>query len=105
MPSAGAAVLQNKPFCDGTHTKVSRSTGPKLPGNEPYLRHPRITRGPELELLDYENLCVHARFCMRAGGIWNLTEHSGITEAKETAIEEACNCPSGRLVMRDTGKR
>ena len=33
--------------------------------------------------------------------IWNLTEKSGIPEAKETAIEEACNCPSGRLVMRD----
>jgi hypothetical protein len=38
---------------------------------------------------------------MRAGGIWNLTERSGIPEAKETAIEEAFNCPSGRLVVRD----
>jgi len=38
---------------------------------------------------------------MRAGGIWNLTEKSGIPEAKKTAIEEACNCPSGRLVIRD----
>jgi CDGSH-type Zn-finger protein len=95
----------NKPFCDGTHAKINFN-GTEAAGNEPYLRHPRIIRGPELELLDYENLCVHARFCMRAGGIWNLTEHSDSKEARNTAIEEACNCPSGRLVIKDqeTGK-
>jgi CDGSH-type Zn-finger protein len=91
---------QNKPFCDGTHVKITFN-GTETAGNEPYLRHPRILRGPELELLDYENLCVHARFCMRAGGIWNLTEKSDIPKARETAIEEACNCPSGRLVLKD----
>jgi CDGSH-type Zn-finger protein len=95
----------NKPFCDGTHAKISFN-GTEAAGNEPYLRHPRRIRGPELELHDYENLCVHARFCMRAGGIWNLTQQSDIPEAKDAAIEEACNCPSGRLVIRDqeTGK-
>jgi CDGSH-type Zn-finger protein len=95
----------NKPFCDGTHAKVSFN-GTETAGNEPYLRHPRRIRGPELELHDYENLCVHARFCMRAGGIWNPTQQSDIPEARETAIEEACNCQSGRLVIRDqeTGK-
>jgi CDGSH-type Zn-finger protein len=96
---------QNKPFCDGSHVKVSFK-GTETAGNELYLRHPRIIPGPELELLDYENLCVHARFCMRAGGIWNLTQQSDIPEAKETAIEETSNCPSGRLVIKDqeTGK-
>jgi len=91
---------ENRPFCDGTHAKV-RFNGTETAGREEYLRHPRITHGPELELADYEGLCVHARFCMRAGGIWNLTEQSNIPEARETAIEEACNCPSGRLVIRD----
>ena len=38
---------------------------------------------------------------MRAGGIWNLTGQSDIPEARATAIDEACNCPSGRLVQRD----
>ena len=96
---------KNKPFCDGMHAKVSFN-GTEAAGKKPYLGHLRIIRGPELELLDYENLCVHARFCMRAGGIWNLTEHSDNKEARETAIEEACNCPSGRLVIKDleTGK-
>jgi CDGSH-type Zn-finger protein len=97
---------QNKPFCDGTHAKINFN-GAETAGNEPYLRHPRVISGPGLELDDYENLCVHARFCMRAGGIWNLTEQSDIPEARDTAIEEACNCPSGRLVIRDkkTGRR
>lgn len=91
---------ENRPFCDGTHTKV-RFNGTETAGDEDYLRYPRVTHGPELELTDYEGLCVHARFCMRAGGIWNLTEQSDIPEARDTAIEEACNCPSGRLVLRD----
>ena len=90
----------NKPFCDGTHAKAGFN-GTEAAGSEPYLRHPRIIQGPELELLDYENLCVHARFCMRAGGIWNLTEQSDDPKSKKTAIEEACNCPSGRLVIKD----
>jgi len=96
---------KNKPFCDGTHAKM-RFDGTETAGNESYLRNPRIIRGPELELLDYENLCVHARFCMRAGGIWNLTEQSDNRAARDTAVEEACNCPSGRLVLydRETGK-
>ena len=91
---------ENRPFCDGTHAKT-RFNGTETARNEPYLSHPEIIRGPELELIDYQGLCVHARFCMRAGGIWNLTEQSGIPEARDTAIEEACNCPSGRLVIRD----
>ncbi|HOX36322.1 MAG TPA: CDGSH iron-sulfur domain-containing protein [Methanoregulaceae archaeon] len=91
---------RNMPFCDGTHAKIAFN-GIETAGGETYLRHPTVIMGPGLELLDHENLCVHARFCMRAGGIWNLTKQSGIREARETAIEEACNCPSGRLVIRD----
>jgi CDGSH-type Zn-finger protein len=91
---------KNKPFCDGSHAKTGFH-GAETAGSEPYLRHPRVIRGPTLALDDIEGLCVHARFCMRAGGIWKLTEHSDNPEARETAIEEACNCPSGRLVIRD----
>ena len=93
------------PFCDGTHEQI-HFNGTETAGSEPYLRHPRKISGTELELDDYENLCVHARFCMRAGGIWGLTERSQNPKARETAIEQACNCPSGRLVIRDraTGK-
>jgi CDGSH-type Zn-finger protein len=91
---------KNKPYCDGTHEKV-HFDGTETAGNEPYLQSPTLIRGPELELTDYEGLCIHARFCMRAGGIWNLTEQSNVPSARDTAVEEACNCPSGRLVLRD----
>ncbi|WP_292365236.1 CDGSH iron-sulfur domain-containing protein [Methanoculleus sp. UBA208] len=82
------------------HAKI-RFDGTETAGDEPYLEKPAVIRGPELELVDYEDLCAHARFCLRAGGIWNLTERSDIPDARDTAIDEACNCPSGRLVLRD----
>ena len=91
---------KNKPFCDGTHASV-HFNGTERSGSEAYLRHPKTVHGPTLDLEDVEDLCTHARFCMRAGGIWNLTRQSDIPEARDIAIEEACNCPSGRLVIRD----
>jgi CDGSH-type Zn-finger protein len=96
---------KNKPFCDGTHVSV-HFKGTEQAGSESYLRYPRKIHGPTLDLDDIEGLCVHARFCMRAGGIWNLTQQSDNPEARETAIEEGCKCPSGRLVLHDrqTGK-
>lgn len=75
--------------------------GPEQEQDQSYLRYPTIIKGSEIDLVDHEGLCVHARFCMRAGGIWNLTEHSDDPDAKATAIEEAFNCPSGRLIVRD----
>ena len=93
---------KNKPFCDGTHAHVPFE-GFEIAGDEYYLLHPAITKGPDLELLDYKGLCVHARFCKRAGGVWNLTKHSDNPDAKDTAIEEACNCPSGKLIVRNPG--
>lgn len=91
---------KNKPFCDGTHASV-HFNGTEHAGNEDYLRHPKTIHGPTLDLDDIETLCTHARFCMRSGGIWNLTRQSDIPEARDIAIEEACNCPSGRLIIRD----
>jgi CDGSH-type Zn-finger protein len=96
---------KNKPFCDGSHATFDFD-GTETAGTETYLRYPEIIRGQALDLDDYEPLCARARFCVRAGGIWKLTEQSDRPEARETAIEEAGNCPSGRLVVKDpdTGK-
>jgi CDGSH-type Zn-finger protein len=91
---------KNKPFCDGTHAKI-QFDGSEAGDREPFDRAAEVIRGPALTLADNRHLCVHARFCMRAGGIWNLVKKSDDLEARETAIEEACNCPSGRLVIKD----
>jgi CDGSH-type Zn-finger protein len=90
----------NKPYCDGTHTK-NQFDGAETAGNEPYLQNVREYVGPELKLTDKRELCASARFCVRDAGIWNLTVHSDRPGFKEMAIEEAANCPSGRLIVWD----
>jgi len=57
--------------------------------------------GPELELTDKRKLCASAGFCTRDAGIWNLTIHSDRPGFREIAVEEAADCPSGRLVVWD----
>jgi CDGSH-type Zn-finger protein len=90
----------NKPFCDGAHAKI-HFDGTEAGDYEPFDKAAEAICGPELTLADNKHLCVHARFCMRAGGIWSLVEQSDNKEARDIAIEEACNCPSGRLVIKD----
>ncbi len=91
---------KNKPFCDGTHVEI-RFDGTETADNTPYIEKAEKIEGPGLTLTDAEGMCVHARFCLRAGGIWNLTRQSGIPEARDIAIQEAADCPSGRLVVWD----
>ncbi|MCX6742521.1 MAG: CDGSH iron-sulfur domain-containing protein [Candidatus Pacearchaeota archaeon] len=89
----------NKPFCDKTHIKTNFDG--KETAKKSYVNDFEKIEGPELELNDYYDLCASARFCKRLGGIWELTKKSGNPEAKKTAIQQACDCPSGRLVMLD----
>jgi CDGSH-type Zn-finger protein len=89
---------KNKPFCDDTHKKI-HFDGTETASREPYLKQASEIDGPGLRLTDVQNLCASARFCHRAGGIWKLTRESDDPEAKQIAIEEACDCPAGRLVV------
>jgi CDGSH-type Zn-finger protein len=91
---------ENKPFCDGAHAKIGFD-GTEAWDNVPYLEQAKVIDGPALKLTDTVDLCASARFCHRAGEIWNLVPKSDNDEAKQAAIEEACDCPSGRLVVWD----
>lgn len=93
------------PFCDGTHA-ITGFDGTETASRKKYLDQNDPTVGPDLVLNDVEKLCAMALFCHRAGGAWDLAEHSDDPKSKETAIQEACDCPSGRLVACDknTGK-
>jgi CDGSH-type Zn-finger protein len=93
---------QNKPFCDGMHKKI-HFDGTETASRQPYLAQAKKVDGPGLKLTDVQNLCASARFCHRAGGTWKLTKQSDNPEAKQKAIEEACDCPSGRLVAWEKG--
>jgi CDGSH-type Zn-finger protein len=90
----------NKPFCDGTHVKISFN-GAETASREPYLSKAETTEGPSLRLTDNQSLCASARFCHRAGGIWKLVPQSDNPGSKKIAMEEAADCPSGTLVVWD----
>jgi CDGSH-type Zn-finger protein len=91
----------NKPYCDGTHAKIDFD-GTETASREPYVsRIDEKVVGPELELTDVVALCASARFCYRAGGAWENTRQSANPEARKIALQEACDCPAGRLVAWD----
>jgi CDGSH-type Zn-finger protein len=96
---------KSKPFCDGTHGKVNFN-GTETASKKTHDKQSKVMDGPTLKLEDAPALCAAARFCHRGGGTWELTHHSDDSRSRELAIEEACQCPSGRLVESDkkTGK-
>jgi CDGSH-type Zn-finger protein len=90
----------DKPFCDHTHQKIEFD-GTETASKENYEKQAETISGPRMNLMDASRLCAGARFCHRHGGTWDLTKKSNDPKAKEIAIEEACNCPSGRLTAID----
>jgi CDGSH-type Zn-finger protein len=90
----------NKPFCDGNHLKVNFD-GTETSDGEPFEKMAKEIDGPQLKLKDTEILCASARFCHRGGDIWQVILKSDEPWAKKNAIENACDCPSGRLVVTD----
>lgn len=94
----------DKPFCDGTHMSVGFD-GTEKAGHAAYLDRAEEIEGPDLLLTDVPTLCAGARFCHRGGGTWDLTERSDDPEARRLAVEEACECPAGRLAVWDRDGR
>ncbi|OPY50771.1 MAG: Iron-binding zinc finger CDGSH type [Methanosaeta sp. PtaU1.Bin112] len=96
---------KRKPFCDGTHRKIGFD-GSETANKRLYLEKAETFEGPNLKLTDVQEFCDHSRFCLRAGGIRELIRRSDNPVARQTAIEEAMICPSGRLVLwdKETGK-
>ena len=91
---------QNKPYCDGTHTKIGFN-GEETASKKRYEDQAEIINGPKLDLTDAKKLCSHARFCQLAGDTWHNVERSDDVNTRKIAIKTVCNCPSGRLVAWD----
>ncbi|MEM0360123.1 MAG: CDGSH iron-sulfur domain-containing protein [Candidatus Diapherotrites archaeon] len=96
---------KNKPFCDGSHQTIGFN-GMETALKKRYLAQAQRFFGPGIDLTDAPKLCAVARFCHRAGGTWKQVELSGNVKKRKLAIETACNCPSGRLVVwhKKTGR-
>jgi len=96
---------EEKPFCDDAHARV-RFDGSEKASRRSFDEQAETTRGPAIDLKDAESLCSYARFCHPRGGTWELTLNSDDPAKRKSAIRQAGNCPSGRLVVcdRKTGK-
>jgi CDGSH-type Zn-finger protein len=95
---------KNKPYCDGSHFEAGFD-GTETASRKPFSEESIEAVGPELTLSEVPVLCAEARFCQRAGDTWYLVKKSDDPECRKIAIEEAEECPSGRIVLRDkTGK-
>jgi len=91
---------QNKPFCDGSHFPIGFD-GTETAAKAGYLDRAEKTSGEDLDLTWSGELCAVARFCHRGEEAWAYAERSSDPEARKTAIEEACACPSGSLTAWD----
>ncbi len=89
------------PFCDGAHVHA-HFDGTETASKEPFMKRARTIESHDLLLKDLEELCAFARFChKKLGDVWNLTRSSDDPDRREEAIQAACDCPAGRLVVID----
>lgn len=87
-----------KPYCDGTHTDVGFD-GTETAGHDSFLEQSVPLEGSGIVLRDARRLCAEARFCDRAGGLWNLINQCDDPETRALVEEEAHLCPSGRYAV------
>jgi CDGSH-type Zn-finger protein len=93
---------ETKPFCDGSHEAIGFD-GTETASNDEYFAQAVDIDGPGVKLHDVRELCAEARFCDRAGGLWNLVNTCDDPATRELAREEAMLCPSGRYVFLEEG--
>lgn len=94
---------KNKPYCDGSHIKGEFDGEEVADPTRIFFDMAQTYEGPLVDLHDAEELCSGAGFCYRSGGTWDLTEYNDKI-SKELAIQQSCDCPSGRLVIEDKKK-
>ncbi|MDO9108561.1 MAG: CDGSH iron-sulfur domain-containing protein [Coriobacteriia bacterium] len=89
-----------KPFCDGSHLS-NGFDGTERAGHGKFAQIAVNIDGPGVRLQDARKFCAEARFCDRAGGLWNLVKECDDPALRALVEEEAQLCPSGRYVVCD----
>ena len=90
---------EEKPFCSGAH-RYEGFDGTETAKRTPFTAQAEpLVVGHDMDLTEVVSLCANARFCDRAGGVWDNTRSSDNPDAKAIALQEVWNCPAGRLVL------
>ncbi len=94
----------NKPYCDGTHSKVgfdgtvTADPGPSTARRETYV-------GEGIVMTDEPRLCAHAGFCgTRFTDVWQMIKRTSNPEVRERLRQMVANCPSGRVQVTLVGQ-
>eukprot|EP01038_Epipyxis_sp_PR26KG_P018884 gene18885-biopygen5782 len=88
-----------KPFCDGAHQRVGFD-GTETASRAPYDQQAVAIEGPALVLDDAKALCAFARFCDAKGTTWKLVLESELPAVAQHVVQQAGDCPGGRLRAR-----
>ena len=87
----------NKPFCDGTHTKIAFD-GTESADTGPVSDRQKNFEGEKIVVRDDRSLCMHAGFCgNRVTNIWKMTKKTADAQVRAEVIAMVEKCPSGAL--------
>ena len=87
----------NKPFCDGTHTKIDFDGFESADVGSVSDRQANLV-GEKIVVKDDRSLCMHAGFCgNRFTNIWKMIGETEDSEVRAEVIAMVEKCPSGAL--------
>ena len=94
-------LSKKQPFCDGSHATAGFD-GTETASRASYDEQADQLSGPVLTLNDARGLCAGARFCDRAGTVWTTVGEISDAADRAAFVSQVGQCPSGRLVARDS---
>ena len=87
----------NKPFCDGTHTRVGFD-GTEAGDKTPISSRQKVYEGTEIVVKDDRSICTHAGFCSnRVTNVWKMTPKTDDAQVRDQLMAMIERCPSGAL--------
>lgn len=94
---------ENKPFCDGAHTKAGWE-GADTADSSTYDDRAKELGSDGISVRDDRSICVHAGFCgTRVTNIWKQSRDMSDSIVRLAVINEVEKCPSGAITYRFEG--